>query len=426
MKMIHLLYIIIVLILAILLYSYFKSVKLFSIIEGARTYPMPRRHPNTYKYGTFHNDNQSNVISMNTIIDKYINQYFDQKGVPYLNTIQDVQNFVVGPGTGGIYNYGTVPLTMKSQLTDIGYYFIEMVLPLLPTQDNPKPTKRVLPTLRFSGMPGFPLHVSKIQQCMVYQGNAENNLQFNVNTNAINNYDNAFNSGFNSFFNGYNFPSGGTSTVTAPASAGGTVVTSDGDVDCTSGDCASDCCGITCPQSCFDAALGVNSSSSSGSETSTPSTDTSQNTSSHLNYQSSISNANILNSGNTTLQYANNQLTMCPSKATGYDISQVILTEGTYDNTTLLNKIQAKISEYFEEKENDPTQLIPKQKLLDDIEFYSKQYSPMDAYHMELLKELIFYGLQVIVPGLPSDVSNDQSSVTPHFYVEWRPFLKYQ
>ena len=76
--MIHLLYIIIVLILAILLYSYFKSV--FSIIEGARTYPMPRRHPITYKYGTFHNENQSNVISMNTIIDTYINQYFDQKG----------------------------------------------------------------------------------------------------------------------------------------------------------------------------------------------------------------------------------------------------------------------------------------------------------------------------------------------------------
>lgn len=425
MKMIHLLYIIIVLILAILLYSYFKSVKWFSIIEGARTYPMPRRHPITYKYGTFHNDNQSNVISMNTIIDKYINQYFDQKGVPYLNTIQDVQNYVVGPGTGGIYNYGTVPLTMKSQLTDIGYYFIEMVLPLLPTQDNPKPTKRVLPTLRFSGMPGFPLHVSKIQQCMVYRGNAENNLQFNVNTNAINNYDNAFNRGFNSFFNGYNFPSGGTSTVTPPTStsSGGS---SSSDVDCTSADCDSDCCGITCPQSCFDAALGVNSSSSSGSETSAPSTDTSQNTSSHSNYQSSISNANILNGGNLTLQYANNQLTMCPSKATGYDISQVILTEGTYDNTTLLNKIQAKISEYFEEKENDPTQLVPKQKLLDDIEFYSKQYSPMDAYHMELLKELIFYGLQVIVPGLPSEVSNDQSSVTPHFYVEWRPFLKYQ
>ena len=425
MKMIHLLYIIIVLILAILLYSYFKSVKWFSIIEGARTYPMPRRHPITYKYGTFHNENQSNVISMNTIIDTYINQYFDQKGVPYLNTIQDVQNYVVGPGTGGIYNYGTVPLTMKSQLTDIGYYFIEMVLPLLPTQDNPKPTKRVLPNLRFSNMPGFPLHVSKIQKCMVYQGNPENNLQFNVNTNAINNYDNAFNRGFNSFFNGYNFPSDSSSpdTPSPSTSSGGS---SNSDVDCTSGDCASDCCGITCPQSCFDAALGVNSSSSSGTGTSAPSTDTSQNTSSHLNYQSSISNANILNSGNTTLQYANNQLTMCPSKATGYDITQVILTAGTYDNTTLLNKIQEKILEYFEEKANDPTQLIPKQKLLDEIEFYSKQYSPMDAYHMELLKELIFYGLQVIVPGLPSEVSSDQSSVTPHFYVEWRPFLKYQ
>jgi len=422
--MIHLLYIIIVLILAILLYSYFKSV--FSIIEGARTYPMPRRHPITYKYGTFHNENQSNVISMNTIIDTYINQYFDQKGVPYLNTIQDVQNYVVGPGTNGTYDYGTVPLTMKSQLTDIGYYFIEMVLPLLPTQDNPKPTKRVLPNLRFSNMPGFPLHVSKIQKCMVYQGNPENNLQFNVNTNAINNYDNAFNRGFNSFFNGYNFPSDGSSSDTPPTStsSGGS---SSEDVDCTSGDCASNCCGITCPQSCFDAALGVNSSSSSGSGTSASGTDTSSgNTSSHSNYQSSISNANILNSGNLTLQYANNRLTMCPSKATGYDITQVILTAGTYDNSTLKNKIQEKILEYFEEKANDPTQLVPKQKLIDDIQFYSTQYSPMDAYHMELLKELIFYGLQVIVPGLPSEVSSDQSNVTPHFYVEWRPFLKYQ
>ena len=261
---------------------------------------------------------------------------------------------------------------------------------------------------------------------MVYQGNPENNLQFNVNTNAINNYDNAFNRGFNSFFNGYNFPSDGSSSDTPPTStsSGGS---SSEDVDCTSGDCASDCCGITCPQSCFDAALGVNSSSSSGSGTSASGTDTSSgNTSSHSNYQSSISNSNILNSENLTLQYANNRLTMCPSKATGYDITQVILTAGTYDNSTLKNKIQEKILEYFEEKDNDPTQLVPKQKLIDDIQFYSTQYSPMDAYHMELLKELIFYGLQVIVPGLPSEVSSDQSSVTPHFYVEWRPFLKYQ
>jgi len=128
----------------------------------------------------------------------------------------------------------------------------------------------------------------------------------------------------------------------------------------------------------------------------------------------------------TSVQYANNELTICPSSQTGYDITQIALTPGTYENTTLETKIANDVSEYFVEKDNDPLQLVPTEKLLSIINAYATNFTPMDAYHYELLQELIYYVLQVIIPGLPTMNTSEQTNTTPQFYVEWRPFLKYQ
>jgi hypothetical protein len=421
MKLIHLLYIIIVVILAVLLYSYLKEVggKWFSIIEGARTYPMPRRHPLDFQYGTSNNDSQGNAESLNSVIDNFISQHFDQNGVPYLNTIDAVQSYVVGPGMSGPYNYGTVTNNMKSQLTDIGYYFIEMVLPLLPTMKNPKPSKKALPPLKLSSMPGFPLHVSRSQKCLVYRGNPENNLQFIQNSAAISAFDSRFNAAFNRYF----VPGSGTDSSASPSPSASDSNTND-NVDCTSGSCASDCCGITCPKTCFDNALGLSNTSTSDTGSSTSSSSGSQ--TQQRAYHSSISSAQIYNSMRTSVQYANNELTICPSSQTGYDITQIALTPGTYENTTLEAKIANDVSEYFVEKDNDPLQLVPTEKLLSIINAYATNFTPMDAYHYELLQELIYYVLQVIIPGLPTMNTTEQTNTTPQFYVEWRPFLKYQ
>jgi hypothetical protein len=55
---------------------------------------------------------------------------------------------------------------------------------------------------------------------------------------------------------------------------------------------------------------------------------------------------------------------------------------------------------------------------LEYFEYYSQQFSPMDAYHVEKLRDLAFYVLQTIVPGIPTPS-------VPHFYVQWRSFGKY-
>jgi len=421
MKLEHLLYLFIIIILAIFIGYYVKDIGLLSIKEGARTYPMPRLHPLKQQYGAFQGDSQSNVISMNKVIDDFIAKYFDQNGVPYLNTIDDVQSYIVGPGMTGPYDYGAISNQMKSELTDIGYYLIEMVLPILPTVENRHP-KKELPLLNLSGLPAFEVEVANVPKCLVYQGSNDTNFRFIYNsTSQDSSILSRFEQGFNSFFdsNTYNESSTPSSSGnTSGTSSGGT---SDGDCDPNSVDCPSSCCGITCPQQCFQNALGINtpSTSTSSSGDSSGSGEGAGAGTGNNSYHSTINAAQIYNNMGTSISHANNSETICPSQTTGYDITQIPLKKGTEGNTILKNKIQKDIADYFTPYKKSTTQLEPTDKLKEMIEEYSTQYSPMDAYHYELLRELIYYVLQVIIPGMPTPA-------LPYLYIEWRSFLKYQ
>ena len=45
-----------------------------------------------------------------------------------------------------------------------------------------------------------------------------------------------------------------------------------------------------------------------------------------------------------------------------------------------------------------------------------KEKQPMDNIHMNKMRDIVFYVLQVIIPGLPT-------RALPRSYVEWRPIV---
>jgi hypothetical protein len=387
----HLLYSIIIVTLGVFVFEHVqRNGSFMPIIEGARTYPMPRRHPLTFTYGTFNNQSTSSIISMNTIIDQIIDTYFDGKGIPYLNTIDAAINYIVGPSP---YQYGAVSDDIKSKLTDIGYYFLEVVIPMLPTQDNPTPTI-VWPPLKWSGLPGFNVEIAPIPTYLLYRGAPENN--------------------FRSIFNSSNM--GGSTNNQSSFSA----QSDTNDIDTsstTSSICGSSAvnntCGIQCPLTCLEVALGssITTPAPAAPIAQPAQVSTANNHSSYLYGQNNMTSF----SANALSNYKN-ITTVGASTYLGNDITQIQLDPASVNNKTLTDKITAGIYEFFTQtgaKAGTPTPLF-----LEYFEYYSQQFSPMDAYHMEKLRDLVFYVLQTIVPGIPTPS-------VPHFYVQWRSFGKY-
>ena len=84
------------------------------------------------------------------------------------------------------------------------------------------------------------------------------------------------------------------------------------------------------------------------------------------------------------------------------------------NNITLLNEnVNTFINDYF--IESGPNQGKPTQKAIDAFELYFNQNkTPMDGIHMNKMRDLVYYILQSIIPGLPT-------VQLPRAYVEWRP-----
>ena len=69
------------------------------------------------------------------------------------------------------------------------------------------------------------------------------------------------------------------------------------------------------------------------------------------------------------------------------------------------------INTYF--IESGPNQGRPTQEAIDQFQIF-KNKAPMDGFHMNKMRDLVYYILQVIIPGLPTEDSGRS-------YVEWRP-----
>jgi hypothetical protein len=383
----HLLYCSIIFILGIFIIQHIRTNwPVFSIIEGARTYPMPRRHPITYTTGAYNNESTNHIISMNTIIDQIVDTYFDEHNIPYINTIDGVINYIVGPNP---YQYGTVSDEMKSKLTDIGYYFLEIVIPMLPTITNPKPVLK-FPPLKWSGLPSFNVETANIPTYLIYKG--PNSDKYNS---IINNVD--------------------TTTTTTTSTNNSSETSGDGSSSPTQDACDNDSnnsCGIQCPETCMLMALNGSSPAPAPAPAPVAGSITNENDKSTYNYGKSNGQ-----SMNYTDSYSSkNTATIGSSIYTGYDITQIKVDSKSLNSPILTDKINKTIYAYFTKdgtKAGEPTK-----EFMELFEYYYQQFSPMDMYHQEKLRNLVFYVLQTIIPGIPTPS-------IPHLYVQWKPFGKY-
>jgi len=168
-------------------------------------------------------------------------------------------------------------------------------------------------------------------------------------------------------------------------------------------------CGIGCASSCLDGIMGAWYDEG---KYKSPGTDGNNATSSYNTDGSQINGtsgqtefASVYGSGGS------NTLIIGSAEIDGYQI-----TDEPQTNTEdpLNDKIDMFIKEYFIEEgihKNKPTQ-----KAIDMFNMYFQYKSPMDGIHMNKMRDVVYYMLQAIIPGLPT-------TVLPRSYVEWRPIV---
>ena len=83
------------------------------------------------------------------------------------------------------------------------------------------------------------------------------------------------------------------------------------------------------------------------------------------------------------------------------------------DTSTLNDQINEMIDTYF--ISSGPNQNRPSQKMI-DLFNQMKEKQAMDEIHMNKMRDVVYYVLQVIIPGLPTNK-------LPRSYVEWRPIV---
>ena len=368
------------------------------IREGARTYPRHVINPITKEdildikplppyYGE----------TLNQFIDKIIAQYFDKRGYPYTDTIEKYSDLFIENAAGE--KLGVTNETNKRKLTDIGFYILNIVIPNIQTVDNPRPNV-AWPAIQWTNDPTFKTQVQPTATYKIYKGQAwssySNEMDADTTTGANNDSNNDSNSS--------------SSSSSSSDDNGGE------DPSATSPLCGlyedNSNCRLTCPSNCVAGALNAwkevdklkeeaekekngENTSESTVETSYPS-NSKQSTKKFPGVSSLKNGSNILIIGDTTLD--------------GYQTTDA----DADNNIRLLNEnVNTFINDYF--IESGPNQGKPTQKAIDDFELYFNQNkTPMDGIHMNKMRDLVYYILQSIIPGLPT-------AQLPRAYVEWRP-----
>ena len=353
-------------------------------LEGARTMPRPTRH--AYE----EEDNQTYLkrpsvgqLSMNNWIDQTISSYFDEHNVPYTNAINLYTNYCVSQGLTTDEN--------KRRLKDLCFYIIDYVIPSLPSVDNPNPSV-ILPPIEFNSM-----------NFNAYNYNASvANEAYNY---LANNPAPLFPPEFSSALNGDGpWDSSGTTqdgSSNSPGAGGSSGSTSGSSSSSSSG---SGGCGTTCPSAC----LGNMVDSTNGSSGS----------------YGSYGGLNGLGTFDVSLSFQYNMFNITPFGI--YSLANQITSPSAYmghagylitnqpnltpNPNTLNSNIESIFTTYFDiGNTNSPTPYA-----LGVFDFFAKHYLPVDDPHKNKLCDLIYYIMEQIIPGLPTEGH-------PYSYVEWKP-----
>jgi len=357
--------------------------------EGARTLPQPTRHP--------YIDQTANTLnlapsayrqSMNDLVDKLIGQYFDENNVPYSNTGPDLYNtYCVSQGFTTSYN--------KMRLKRVCFYIIDFVIPSLPSVENPTPNV-VLPPIEYDTTTNF----------NAYQYNSDglaSQLTFFIQTSDL-----SFAFDFSGTFGGWGYTTPAATTQPPPTQTTAAPGGSNGSSSGSKPGSNNNNCGTSCPVSCLGSMVSSqDGSGGSGGLNGYGPYDT------HLAQQYGVSYISPDQIYNLQIQVNS------PMNYMGTGGFLITNEPNLYPNPNILqsplnNNINALIDTYFDPTTNEPTQ-----QMKEMLAFISQHFYPIDNVHKNKLRDVVYYLMEQIIPGLPTE-----SADYPHFmysYVEWKP-----
>jgi hypothetical protein len=357
----------------------------WTVREGARTLPRPVRHPNadlsmwTQPFGP---DIQSQT--MNQYVDAIISTYFDDNGVPWTNTVDLYTTLCV--------NMGNVDPSIKSQLNDVCYYILEIVIPNIPSTGDPTPVV-AWPPIQYLSTGTFPVIVEPSYQVLAYN-NTQDSYSWAYNyANLVTN-------------NNFSFSSGATSPASSP---GGTGPTDSSGSNPNGGNCPNNSCNIQCPTSCFSAMISASNQGSSTSGTGSggggPGSSTSFDLSGGNNSAGTKNTAKRIATSITNTVYIGNAV------ALSYTVTDEAQTSTA---TTLNDLLKTNILEWFFIQTGPNAGRPTAQGIAAFNQIWASNTQVMDEFHKDKLRDLVYYVMQTILPGLPTPT-------LPRSYVEWMP-----
>ncbi len=385
------------------IFGHYLSKQMVPLREGARTLPRPVINPRVSEYET---DKKEKLIlpgeTMNQMIDQFISKYFNKDGFPLESTIVLYTTYCC--------NKGNVTPENKRKLTDIGYYILDIVIPNLRSNNNNSDPKTYWPPIKWSNHNIFNILIQPTETSQVIRGqNYKGVYVKNISSSDSGNFwDDLFGNDSSSSTDGGSDQNNNNNDNQGAADS------------CSSA--PKNNCGIGCPTSCLSSAIAASlpppSQGGSGSGSGGTSGSSSNNNENSGGSAGSTNNPN--NTANTTfLPGGLNEIIIGSADIDGYQITDCL--QKQKDGSELNDMINEFIKTYF--IDYGPNVNRPTQAAIDLFNQLDSK-SPMDGFHMNKMRDLVFYVLQVIVPGLPTKtyVSGTPAiNKSDSSYVEWRP-----
>jgi hypothetical protein len=341
-------------------------------------------------------------------VDDLIHQYFDEKLVPYNNTIDLYYEYFV--------NKGNLDPVLKKKLRDICYYLIEVVIPNIPSVDNPNPKVEWSRIEWLSD--GWDSYNYSFNDDALSNLKSFSALRYRLGSNHANS-ENEDESSASGLSLSSRIPST-TPSSTKPVKSNAPLASA---ASAGSNGGGSSCNG-SCPIDCNLSEKLAQSSGSSYLETVASSVSRPNWWDSKINYDSALIDTNSYGEFSDSIYEGTARAGTFKSK--GYNptmntIYQVIVTNVKNTNVSsqiLNNYVKNEIINKWFDTAADPDKPLPSKYAISIFESYTQGgLAPMDRTHKNRLRDFIYYYLENIIPGLPTkDV--------PFSKVEWRP-LRY-
>jgi len=333
---------------------------------------------------------------LNEDVDRLIGQYFNKNKIPYTNTIAVYYKHFV--------NVGNLDPILKKKLRDICYYIIEIVIPNLPSVDNPKP---------------------KVKWTRIdWLADNWNAYNFSFNADALANFDLLASlrdkyggkSGKSGKASG-NSGSGDKGSRNKGSSSNTTTNNSLGANANKSGNGSSGC-NSACPTAC------EGGGGWSSAESSKPSA--------LADAAASATTSNWMNNKERGLGYRGKKGSLGTDGLPGTSASgtflndesngdnilyQVLITDVPNkfpDSQQLNDYVKKEIIDKWFDTISDADRPLPSKYAESMFDLYTTGRSPIDRNHKNKLRDLVYYYMENIIPGLPTEDN-------PVSYVEWRP-----